>query len=59
MDFLFDRGKGGTDINWNHPRRCVWVEIQLPEKFAIYCFQIVWEENLLFSHIGSSPVEIQ
>ena len=35
MDFLFKRGKGGggTDINWNHPRRCVWVEIQSREKF--------------------------
>ena len=39
-------GRGGTDINWNHPRRCgstlgdVWVEIQLPEKFC----------NLLFSN---------
>ena len=26
-------GGGGTDINWNHPRRCVWVDIQYPEKF--------------------------
>ena len=32
LDFLFHRG-GGTDINWNNPRRCVWVEVQKPEKF--------------------------
>ena len=37
---------------------CGW-KFNCRKNFAIYRFQIVWEENLLFSHIGSSPVEIQ
>ena len=57
--FLFHRG-GGTDINWNNPRRCVCGNSISGKILQINFFQIVSEENLLFSHIGrSTPIEIQ